>query len=374
MTLKQFSIFFLAFIGTFEIVMSGSLSPTKKSHQSLLPKYAVESSEFYIPENLLRIDVLGRGREISLYDSVEENSRNSYLSICYDELTRGFTLVSNAPQFPKTIEGVLYQPIPSNNLKFPDVDDISDSNVITDTSTNSRILHHFDPSNRVWSSTFRSIPSESKYLLGRCNLLNDFNILIKLSKIKIPDAFEPLFGSAALFSIGSDYCNRVTETFYFDMSPKSIRYRCKEVYEVEENSPVNSSQLNSSEPSCVDPVTALNMCCFNLPKEFKVNDLYMVIQVTKVLTGDIEKSISTYLKPHTESSLDENWKRLYQYRQTIGLGAVKLIDNRVVGGSDVRCSIFACKQAINDAIIGQVFKFLNLDGVFVTALILVLFV
>ena len=336
--------------------MSGSLSPLRKSHQSILPKYAVESSEFYIPENLHRIDVLGRDREISLYASADVGSRNPYISICYDELTRGFTLVSNAPHFPKTIEGVTYQPVPSTNVKFPDIDDISDNNIVIDTNAHSRILHHFDPSNRIWTSTFRSIPSESKYLLGRANLLNDFNILTKISKIKIPDAFEPLFGSAALFVIGSDHCTRVSESFYFDMTPKSIRNRCKEVYNVEEKTPESSSPMNSSEFSnaVVDPVTALNMCCFNLPKEFKINDLYLVIQVSKVLTGDSEKSISTYLKSHSESSLDENWKRLNCYRQNLGLGAIKVTENRIVGGMDIRCSIFANKQATNDAMIGQV--------------------
>jgi hypothetical protein len=329
--------------------MSGSLSGRKTATVLPLPIFTVEGDEYYVPENLLQVDIERRDRRIPILDS--SSQRPAYLTTCYDEFSRNFVTASIASSSPSFLPVVPYNPEGASVLRFPEIEDMS--NKISDPKlpdSKSRILHHYDPSFVGSPSTFKSIPPDTKHFLGR-QPHSDCNLLCKILKVKIPEAFEPLFGSITLFTINSDQSTRLSETFHFDMTPQNIRMKFKDAYKTED---IDVSDAPTDIGLKVDPATNLKICCFNLPTELKRGDLYVIIQVYKILTGDPEKALLPYIRSTHDVKIDENYKRLSQYRQLVGAGGVRVCEDGKVGGADIRCQLYGVKNALNDLAIGQV--------------------
>jgi hypothetical protein len=133
------------------------------------------------------------------------------------------------------------------------------------------------------------------------------------------------------------------------MTPQSIRIKFPEVYQTEDVG--IDEDLRGLK---ADPITNLKMGCFSIPSEFKRTDLFLVVQIFKVLTGEPEKVVSPYIRTLPDTKADENCKRLCMYRQQVGIGGLKLFENSKLGGAELKCSIFATKSCMSDAGIGQV--------------------
>lgn len=320
----------------------------KVSNVSPLPKFTIEGDEFYVPENLLNAEVKTRERRIPLLNSIS-SARPPYLATCYDELSRNFMTVTVAPS--DSLKPVPYQTDLAKSLIFPELDNSADKSADAETRfsksiRNSRILHHYDPS---FTPSDKCQSTQYVKYLGR-QPYSDINILFKV-KIKVPEAFEPLFGSLVLYLINGDRSVRLTETFHFDMTPNSVRVKFSDAYKVEDIDVHGCSENDLT----IDAATAIRNCCFNLPSEYRHNDVFAVIVVTKVLVGDQERAVANYFRSSIgDSKNDETCKRLHMYRQSIGIGAIKILDDTNTNITDIKCPIFAVKCPLSDSNIAQV--------------------
>ncbi|KAK9712392.1 C2 domain in Dock180 and Zizimin protein [Popillia japonica] len=142
-------------------------------------------------------------------------------------------------------------------------------------------------------------------------------IQIKCSQLTFDLEVEPLFASMALYDAKER--RKVSETFYFDLNPESLK-RMLGGY-------VPYSDLSTLARGCVFDIT------------YPSSDLFLVIRLEKVLQGDINECIEPYLKDDkNKEKLKSNavavCERLGKYRQAFAWTAVYLM-NVINGGNSL---------------------------------------
>ena len=161
-----------------------------------------------------------------------------YFRTCLEELTRNYISYTVAADDAPILEMEDSKPKVSKHLRFPSVqllDAMEPEEVNYDSKEDnhrlrSRFLQAYHPHAPPLSSTFRRVPSVNKHVVGDwccgyTKLLIDVGPHFKV-RINRHTMFEPLFGSVSLYSLNrkveSDFA-KITETFYFDATPPSVR-------------------------------------------------------------------------------------------------------------------------------------------------------
>jgi hypothetical protein len=350
--------------GVSDIILTDDSILTNSSEQK---ESNIESSDFYLPEDQLEVDIVPRGRRLPVLES-SSSPRPPYLRTCYDEFSREFITFSIAPQATTTIQTIPYNAEFAKSLNFlqdPFSKNSSLANAVPTKAIslqmNSRILHHFDPGYYYWPSSFRTIPPDTSHLLDRIPS-TDTNLFVKFVQYNVKEHFEPLFGTMAIYTMVNDVCTKISENFNFDMTAQNIRVKFKEAYRIfMEDQESNDSKKGVAHK--VDMATQLKAFLFNLPADMRNLDIFLVVQVSKVLSGDFDKAVGPYIRSaytnySIDSKLEETCKRLHLYRQQIAIGCTRIFDEQKrvgqPGSPVIKFFLYGIKSCVNDAFIGQV--------------------
>lgn len=301
-----------------------------------LPMFKIESDHFQLPENQLSVQVKPSNRELYMADTISNLFRCPlYLVTSFDEFSRDFCIMSIGETLSPTIPTIEYNPEFSHAIKFPDLLNdtfepfFDDEKLMRSTQSYfrvkpTRVLQHYNPGYNTWNSNFRVTLPELKNLFIE-KPVSDTNVLLKISSCAAKNSFEPLFGSLALYLVRNEELIRLSESFHFDITPDPIKEKYAEVY-----------RPDLIPGSDVNPLAnAIKTCLIRVPEDLQRDpDLYIVITVSKVLSGDTEKSVAPYLRGAAPalSKHEEQCNRLALFRQLVGLGIVKVFDeNGCVG-------------------------------------------
>jgi len=167
--------------------------------------------------------------------------------------------------------------------------------------------------------------------------------------------FEPLFGTFSIYTLVGEELIRITENFCFDATDVSIRKLYPELY------PVSSSKanVNVGDANCVNGF--INKFNVTIPEELREIDLFIVVQLNKILSCDADKAVSPYksyanvppdIKKHAELC-----KRLINFRQPIGIGIIRLNDEAGKLEKEilrVQVPLYVQKHTIGDNTLHQV--------------------
>ncbi len=300
-----------------------------------------ESSDYLLPEDQLKVENETRvcTSEIS---KCEYRSGPSYLSSCYDEFSRHYISVNIAKSSPSVI-----QPI-----KF-------DSDANDEQSTSSSILQQYHPGYSEWASTFRKVPLDLRHLISG-KVVSDTNLVVKLKKCQINQKiFEPLFGSICVYTMIGDELQRISETFYFDATPESVRklysfaYLPESLQEAPSDFAGNSVNVGDGTGSGLH----MNMFCATLPEELRSKDIFLVMQLSKILSTDADKAVAPYYARGGVPDIDkhrESCKRLFRFRQPVALGVVRINECLSGGKTEVKFPLYAQKLCVSEGFIAQV--------------------
>jgi hypothetical protein len=322
-----------------------------------------EGEEYNLPEDQLGLDV---ERRLLRFHKIESSSaaRPAYLETCYDEFSRDFCSFSVAAKSKSEVPLVDYDGLSSLDftLRFPEEVD-GEMMMSPFQLYKGKFLQHYHPCYTGWNSTFRRMPMQKKDLLqagprslstGDCHLLVEVSSLISASG---KHGFEPIFGSLALYTFVNEECVRLSESFHFDRTSEIVRGKFKEVYWASLDDPDYNNDP-SRKPSLYIPPS---MALFTIPEELKRKEIFLVVQLTKVLTGDPDKAVAPYYRSSfvpDALKLEETCRRLHSYRQPLGIAVIKMFDEqpraRERRGATVRFSFFAQKNACNEPFIGGV--------------------
>ena len=326
-------------------------------HNECEVTFQLEDDNFKLPENEIILDFESR----ELKPHIPENSSTklpaAYLSTCYDEFSRDFCTYTVAESAPDTVPVVDYVEVSeaAGTVTFPGESDANGIDKDQNSSNDGRkFLQHYFPCHGSWLSTFKMAPSHNSQLLssGHKSLVNDCHIVFEITAgygVKVE--FEPVFANMALYTFVNDSCVRISESFHFSCTSPMIQQRFKDVYRFcEDDLPPEFRQSisqNFNSPNC---------CLFTLPSEMRKKEVFLVIQLTKVLSGD--GALTPYQKGSvpTGNKHVESCSRLYQYRQPLGVAVLRVFDKSGQTGrrGQLKFPFFASKATINDYILGQV--------------------
>lgn len=277
------------------------------------------------------------------------------------------------------------------------------------------LMQHYHPGFDPSALVIKKPPSSTHREIIRDNPF-DYHILFKLgpvgsteddsSFLRCKTFFEPLFATIAIYAVivnskGEEEAVKVTETFHMDPSPKSLRNTYSEVYDypaiaasmaaadaaahvvaTELNALVTSAlsdapaSLNLSDISNLeqpkssaststagsvkfDPALDVAACLFSIPPYYDRSSLFLVTQLSKVLTCDAEKAVSMYAKASSSDvrQTEEQSRRLPQYRQPVAISVFKIFDEKQAVAKTAKMHIrdalvlpfYAQKSSLNDA-------------------------
>lgn len=353
----------------------------------LLPPVNSESASFLLPEDQVSVEVLQRLPENDIKEYVYKPSP-MYISSSYDSYSRNYCSINIGKSLPQSVALVKFgsESQPSLTDKSSTADMLEEyftpqtSGLSTDAATepatplvegpDRNILQPYCPALSEWYSTFRAVPEDTAHLLsGR--VVTDSNILLKFLKLQPKQKpFEPLFGSAAFYVIIDDEIHRITETFHFDGAQESLRryygtcYLDSEGVEIHPNAAKNYNFtghcVNVADAS--GDATHLHMCNALIPEELRYRDLFLVVQLSKIMSGDSDRAPQPYYprQPTPEfAKHKESCERLSRYRQPVGIGIVKINDEsgRLLGAASMgefSVPFYAQKVVLSDQQIQQV--------------------
>lgn len=260
-------------------------------------------------------------------------------------------------EFTRDIIGVTI-----NEGKSKLVESIHDINAQVDPTGNylidrsiASLYHPYHPS---WNNSSRiSINMRQKDYIYGCNM-KDKNIMIKLSSFSLKrPMFEPLFLTIGLYCITPTGFQRITESFHWNI-PRVDSINAKSM--TEKYQYLYGSIAN--EAYCKQHGNIPIIC--SIPESISLEDVYIVVYISKLLSGNIESSINPYLKQSSvkidDTKHSESCLRLNNYRQMFGWGALRLLDEQkscmCLNNSNVNMPIFAMRQAMNDNQLGSIIK------------------
>jgi hypothetical protein len=331
-------------------------------------KVLTESQAFQIPNSEVRVRIVSRDRRIPDDDCITA-VKPAYLTTCYDELTRNYITLTVGESLTEEVETVKY-PFDKDTAitsldNFPELDgsatpscspvSVKESVIPATEMGRIPVLQHFADGDVSWLSTLRTVPPNTKHLLNRYPS-SDYNVFLRYDMWRAQDCavsaepFEPLFATFAYYHVRDKRATRISETFKADLTPPVLKERIFESV----TTPAGNSDL----------VTRLTMCVCALPEQLKKNELYLVVQVHKVLSGDTSAALAPYLRSGYGATglnvkdmerFSEACKRLKNYRQQIGIGAVHVFDDaRKISPAVKNIQIYATRSSINDDHIGEV--------------------
>lgn len=306
------------------------------------PEIETEKQDYLLPEDQVKVETEKR-IGTSEIQNFEFRAGPSYLSSCYDEFSRRFISVSVAKSMSPTV------PLVKMELEN---DDLSPDLLV------SGILQQYHPGYSEWTSTFRKVPQDTRHLLSG-KVLSDTNLVIKLKKCQLgPKSFEPLFGSICLYSAIGEDLHRISETFYFDATPLEVRkqYAFAYVPETQESTTdFSGSSVNVGDGS--GSGAHMDMFCATIPEELRGKDMFVVLQLSKILSTDADKAVAPYYPRASAPDADKNrefCKRLARFRQPVALGFVRINECLKGGKTEVKFPLYAQKLCVSEGFIAQV--------------------
>ncbi len=291
-----------------------------------------------------------------------------YIYTCLEEISRNCCTYSVFLSGRGDVKMVPYQKTASStNFPFNEETRISANKQYADSQfTKSEltqsILQHYQPDFPSPPSTYkREPPSHLKKVLEE----EPFNyyLLMSVGPIVLPPGaqqiealkcrakFEPIFGCATIYALvkssAEENLIRVSESFHFDCTGDTFRDKVPEIY-----------------GSDADAASKLSACLFNIAPEYKKADLFLVVQLSKVLTSDGDKAVSAYMRssfPEKERH-EDSLRRLADYRQPLALSFWKLFDeserlqrsSRTSAPDTLNLQFYGLRNCINDATLKQV--------------------
>ena len=321
--------------------------------------FRLEGDEYKLPENEVVVDIEVRDLIPHFTETSTSAPIPSYLNTCYDEFSREFCSYSVADSSPTRIPLVNFEEtcVSPGQIHFPGETDLSRNNqqVSEDTNLGQRFLQNYHPCYTAWNSTFKHHPPNTRHMLstGPRVISTDNHFLFEINpNYAMKQEFEPIFGSMTLYTFINDSCVRLSESFHFDCTTKHIKVKFKDVYPIEDNPNENNDPSN--------PFIPTNLSLFTIPDEFKKKDIYIVMQLNKVLTADTEKAFAPYVRssgyPVVAKHL-EACRRLYPFRQPLGLAVIRLLDPKGAvqkQSQPIKFPFFALRSTLNDNTIGGV--------------------
>jgi hypothetical protein len=341
--------------------------------------YAIDRPEIILMENQLQIDLVDRTASY-FHENINELTDSVYCHAVYEEYYRKYETVSIAPNAPPTLECCDYHNMNASLLRFPDVEE---SNTIEETPPPSaiappehtRVLHNYHPIGLSQPSVYRKVPTGNQYLVDNCTL-GYTKLLVSIApKLKLTSKnkiLEPIFGTVSLYCLnkrgdGGDLV-KIAETFNFDSTPNDIRHNFQHIYRA--NTSNDKSLTESNLPLHFNPIGNISKCLFSFPSELLLSqDLFLVIELSKVLTGDPDKSLLPYVNPDKKNifggnnmetnSLQETCTRLRKFRQPLGISVMKVFNdgqifqNHTTPGASF-LPVSALKYCLSDAGLKQV--------------------
>jgi len=315
-------------------VRSRSLNANKESLSSQQLVIVSESTDFLLPENQLSVDISQRQYQANI-TSMNFAVNPPYLNSYFDEYSRSFITIQVGKHLRSNVPLVKY-----------------DCNIATNDQT---ILQLYNPGFNNWYSTFKTSPNDSQYLLnGR--VYSDFNLLFRMNNFTLTrqKPFEPLFLSLCLYTILDEKILRVCETFNFDCTEDLIRKKYPELYKPNSsNRSVNVGDANGVE-GYINKVKA------TIPEDLRNKDLFVVCQLSKILTSTGDSAVSPYKSsPSLPPELSKHvglCNRLVKFRQPIGLGIVRINDdngNLEREVLNISVPLFSQKSCLSDELIFQ---------------------
>jgi hypothetical protein len=264
-------------------------------------------------------------------------------------------------------------------IVYDDSKDIS--NVKYSNKKGQRFMDHYNPIRS--SPLIARLPMKMTIELERQLIAptnrQDTNLFIQLLDCKarsnidgqIRECFEPLFAYMTIYTTNSNGDGiRVSETICIDITTKTIKDTYIELYdlssqeavEVDNNKKIDLSTIRITKTSSSDSYNSINSIICSMPHAYCDRDLYLTVQIVKVLTHEPDKAISPYCK-YTVMDIEKRKnkiRRLFRYRQNVGIGVVKLFNEQGIvgmnGGPNVTIPVYAQKVCWNDQNIGQVIK------------------
>lgn len=343
--------------------------------------YAIDRPDLILMEKQLQVEIIQRAKE---YKGKASNiTKTIYSKLVFEEFSRKYETITVAPSFPSILDSTDYHNLNSSLLRFPDVDE---SNTLENNSSqikfpeHTRVIHNYHPLSIPQPSTFRKITTGNKNLVDNCSV-GFTKLLVSIGpkeKITYKNKFsEPIFGTVSLYALnkrGDGDLVKIAETFNFDATPNDIRHTFQHVYRA---NTLNDLSLNDSNiPLHFNPIGNISKCLFTFPTELQnTQDIFLVIELSKVLTGDPDRSLLPYIYPDKKNlfggssaneanSMQEVCTRLRKFRQPLGISVVKVFNdgqvfqNQNSGGCIL--SVFALKYCLNDAGLKQVRIIYNL--------------
>ena len=307
-----------------------------------------------------------------------------YVLTGIDEHTRNFCSYTSAIQ-DRQVATVCYNP-KSKGIKFNELEEyqplkfasivksqpISGLSPTSNSSDmdcpSSNIIKHYHPGYLPWISPHTRSPSELQCLLTD-RPTTDTYLFLRLLSCGPKQFYEPLFGSVSLYKVLPDgQIAKINENFHFDFTPSEIRKDYGSVYGYDVTSSSNSKATGSESVgnSEFNPITNCKSCLFTIPNDLRDQNIYAIFQLSKVLTCDGDKACSPYIKgnsgtlqPNEYTKHKDSCQRLSQYRQQIGVCAIKVFDKQwrvgQFGSPTVAAPFHALKSGgITDTLIGQV--------------------
>ena len=312
--------------------------------------FIVDSEDFYFNKSDLVVDIEPRHRQPLRVD--DEMRLPAYVHTYIEELSRDLCTYYKAPTGPNELPVVKYNR-EEHDLCFPVNEEairVTMDQLKAQQPTISAVprkdiplLQHYHPEYRIPSSTFKRVPPEQlRRVLQQEPFNSNFLFSIgpivqsedgqKVQPLKSRIKFEPIFGTVTIYAVvpsrrsfDAEEMVRVTESFHFDATDQSFKDKYPEVYQggrPDTGLPVP--------PATPDPALELSACLFSIPMEFRKSDLFLVVQLSKVLTSDGDKAVAPYLRSSgiPEATKHEDaCRRLYNFRQPLALSIWKLFDD-----------------------------------------------
>lgn len=336
----------------------------------------------------IRVDPNTSKSHIAIEDS-DDPYPSLYFRTCLEELTRNYLCYTVAAEDSPTLEMQDSKPKNTASLRFPSVEQLDALEVSSsktdgksctkeeekEASNKSRFLCVYHPHASPQLSNFRRVPLDSKQIVGdwSCGYTK---LLVNIGpKFKVRYNkhvfFEPLFGSVSLYSINKKIdtdITKITESFHFDATPPSLRDSYGKVYKTDldpdDCGKDNEGKEKEVEPQAVNPLSECSRCLFCIPTSIlDTHDIFLVVQLSKVLSGEPDKALVPYISPDRKSLMGNSssdtqlshamasCNRLHRFRQPVGLSAVKVFNSDGTVNSEkvgLVAPVYSMKHCCND--------------------------
>lgn len=349
--------------------------------------FTVDSEDFYFNKSDLVVSIESRSRTPLKVD--DEMRLPAYMRTYFDEISRDCCVYSMAPTAPNQLASAPYQKYDSDAC-FPLNEEIvrvtaeqlkaqqPSCSLNLNQQKDLPILQHYHPDYSNPPSTFKREPPE-----GLKKVLQEepfhHRMLMNMGPIVMPEdgqnipafkpriKFEPIFGSATIYAVVPSRKSfdvedlvRVTEAFHFDASEQSFKDKYPEVYHG------GRPDKGLSIPTATsDAALDLSACMFSIPVEYRKSDLFLVVQLSKVLTGDGDRAVAPYLRSSgipEATKHEDSCRRLHHFRQPLAISIWKIFDDagnmtpspRYNMRNMLTLHFYCMRSCINDVLLKQV--------------------